>query len=157
MWIAEFSQAAGLNVATVRFYVRQGLLTPSAGMAGGARPYLEFSPRDMRIVAAIRAGQAMGMSLADIKLLMNERRAGGRKVMLQTMVAQREKLSRQAKELAAMVRFIDAKISWLRAGASGAPPEPPRVGASAAGGSGAKRASRAGASLNAQHRRPARP
>lgn len=139
MWIAEFSQAAGLNVATVRFYVRQGLLTPSAGMAGGARPYLEFSPRDLRIVAAVRAGQAMGMSLADIKLLMNERRAGGRKVMLQTMVAQREKLGRQAKELAAMVRFIDAKISWLRAGASGAPPEPPRVGAAA----GAKRASRA--------------
>ena len=38
MWIAEFSEAAGLSVATVRFYVRQGLLTPGAGVAGGARP-----------------------------------------------------------------------------------------------------------------------
>jgi DNA-binding transcriptional MerR regulator len=141
MWIAEFSEAAGLNVATVRFYVRQGLLAPGSGVAGGARPYLEFSPRDLRIVAAIRAGQAMGMSLAEIKLLVTERRAGGRNAMLKAMQAQRDKLGRQAKELAAMVRFIDAKILWLRDGASGVPPEPPKVGAAA----GAKRASRRGA------------
>lgn len=128
MWIAEFSQQAGLSVATVRFYVRSGLLQPKTGLAGGTRPYLEFSPRDLRLVAAIRAGQAMGMSLAEIQLLMNERRAGGRGRILQAMRARRDRLRQQQKELAAMLRFVDAKIAWLQAGAPGVPPEPPKIG-----------------------------
>ncbi len=128
MWIAEFSQQAGLSVATVRFYMRNGLLQPKTGLAGGTRPYLEFSPRDLRLVAAIRAGQAMGMSLAEIQLLMNERRAGGRGRMLQAMVARRDRLRQQQKELAAMLRFVDTKIAWLQAGAPGVPPEPPKIG-----------------------------
>lgn len=128
MWIAEFSEAAGLGVATVRFYVREGLLQPRTGHAGGTRPYLDFSQRDLRVVAAIRAGQAMGMSLAEIKLLMNERRAGGKSRMLQAMLEQRDKLSQRAEELAAMRRFVDEKILWLRADGTGSPPEPPVIG-----------------------------
>lgn len=92
MWIGEFSQAAGLNVATVRFYVRSGLLHPRLGSVGGSRPYMEFSQKDLRTLNAIRAGQAMGMSLAEIKLLASERRVGGKQQMLQAMTAQRDKL-----------------------------------------------------------------
>ncbi|WP_073468704.1 MerR family transcriptional regulator [Rhizobacter sp. OV335] len=123
MWIGEFSERAGLNVATVRFYVRSGLLHPRQGSVGGARPYMEFSEKDLRNLGAIRAGQAMGMSLSEIKLLVSERRAGGRDRMLQAMLAQQEKLNERAEELSAMQKFVDAKISWLRGGAIGAPPE----------------------------------
>ncbi|MDB6002562.1 MAG: MerR family transcriptional regulator [Rhizobacter sp.] len=127
MWIKEFSQAAGLSVGTVRFYVRSGLLHPRLGTAGGSRPYLEFSEKDLRLIAAIKAGQALGMSLTEIKSLVDERRAGGagRTRMLQTMTAHRQKLSQRATELEALIRFVDAKILWLRGGSSGPMPEPP--------------------------------
>jgi DNA-binding transcriptional MerR regulator len=130
MWIAEFSQAAGLNVATVRFYVRTGLLRPKLDSAGGSRPYMHFSQRDLRLVAAIRAGQALGMSLAEIKSLMDARRAGGtgKGKMLQTLTAQREKLGRRVTELEALIQFVDAKIQWLRSDSFGPPPEPPSIG-----------------------------
>ena len=131
MWIGEFAQAAGLRVGAVRFYVRAGLLHPKVGTAGGSRPYLDFSPHDLRVVTAIRAGQALGMSLAEIKALMAERRAGGagKAKMLQAMTTQREKLGQRAAELAALIQFVDAKILWLRAGSVGPMPEPPAVAA----------------------------
>ena len=124
MWIGEFSETAGLNVATVRFYVRSGLLQPSQGSVGGTRPYMEFSQKDLRTLSAIRAGQAMGMSLAEIKLLVSERRAGGRDRMLRAMIVQRDKLNERVREVSAMLQFVEAKIRWLRAGGIGTPPEP---------------------------------
>ena len=126
MWIAEFSEAAGLSVGTVRFYVRSGLLSPKLDSAGGSRPYMYFSDKDLRLVAAIRAGQALGMSLAEIKSLVDERRksGGNHGKMLQTMMEQRERLGQRAAEVAAMIQFVDAKILWLRAGGVGPPPEP---------------------------------
>ena len=125
MWIGEFSRVAGLSVATIRFYVRSGLLHPKPGSVGGSRPYLEFSPKDLRTLTAIRAGQAIGLSLADIKLLAKERRAGVQHQMLQALMAQRDKLQAQAQDLEALRQFVDAKINWLRCGAAGSPPELP--------------------------------
>lgn len=123
MWIGEFSEKAGLNVATVRFYVRSGLLHPRKVSATGARPYMVFSQRDLGVVRAIRAGQAMGMSLVEIKLLASERRAGGKDRLLQAMICQRDRLKARADEIAALQNFVDAKIAWLRGGALGTPPE----------------------------------
>lgn len=123
MWIGEFSEKAGLSVATVRFYVRSGLLHPRKVSSSGARPYMAFSDKDIGVVRAIRAGQALGMSLVEIKLLAHERRAGGKDRMLQAMIAQRDRLDRRANEIAALQKFVDAKIRWLRGGALGTPPE----------------------------------
>ena len=128
MWIGEFANAAGLNVATVRFYVRSGLLQPRQGSVGGTRPYMEFSEKDLRTLSAIRAGQAMGMSLAEIKRLSASVRAGGRERMLQAMIVQRDRLGDRAKEVSAMLQFVDAKIRWLRRGGIGKPPEPSAAG-----------------------------
>lgn len=128
MWIGEFSEKAGLNVATVRFYVRSGLLHPRKTSSSGVRPYMEFSQKDLSVVRAIRAGQAMGMSLAEIKLLASERRAGGKARMLEAMICQCDRLKMRADEIAAMQNFVDAKIAWLRGGALGTPPELAIVG-----------------------------
>lgn len=134
MWIGEFSEAAGLPVGTVRFYVRSGLLHPRLGSAGGSRPYLEFAPRDLRLVASIRAGQALGMSLTEIKALVDERRAGaGSSKMLRTLTAQRGRLRQRATELEALIHFVDAKIAWLQGGRAGPVPEPPAMAADRAG------------------------
>ncbi|MDA8448373.1 MerR family transcriptional regulator [Acidovorax sp. GBBC 3332] len=123
MWIAEFARRAGVKQTTVRHYLREGLLSPRAGPAGGSRPYLEFTESDLRLLSAIQAGQALGLSLQEIKLLIGERRSGSGQVrMLKALTAQRDRLRRRAQELRAMLTFLDRKIAWLEAGAKGPPP-----------------------------------
>ncbi|MFC5500140.1 MerR family transcriptional regulator [Caenimonas terrae] len=123
MWIAEFARRGGVKPTTVRHYVREGLLTPKAGLAGGSRPYLEFTDTDLRLLNAIQAGQSVGMSLREIQTLVAERRSGnGKGKMLRALVSQRDKLRRRGIELHTMLSFLDQKIAWLEAGASGPAP-----------------------------------
>lgn len=123
MWIAEFARRAGVKPTTVRHYLREGLLSPRTGLAGGSRPYLEFTEADLRRLSAIQAGQALGLSLPEIKLLIGERRSGsGHARMLRALTAQRDTLRGRALELQAMLAFLDRKIAWLEAGAKGPPP-----------------------------------
>ncbi|KTT14783.1 helix-turn-helix domain-containing protein [Pseudacidovorax intermedius] len=123
MWIGEFARRAGVKPTTVRHYVREGLLVPKAGLAGGSNPYLEFTEADLRLLAAIQAGQSLGMSLGEIRMLIAERRSGnGRAKLLAALVAQRETLRQRAVGLRTMLAFLDRKIAWLASGASGPPP-----------------------------------
>lgn len=123
MWIAKFALRGGVKATTVRHYVREGLLAPKTGLAGGSRPYLEFSEADLRLLAAIQAGQGLGMSLQEIRLLIAHRRSGnGGTKMLKAMLRHRERLRRNAVELQAMLLFLDKKIAWLEAGAKGPAP-----------------------------------
>ena len=123
MWIAEFARRAGMKQTTIRHYLREGLLSPRTGLAGGSRPYLEFTESDLRLVSAIQAGQALGLSLQEIGLLIGERRSGsGQARMLKALTAQRDKLRSRALDLQAMLAFLDRKIAWLEAGAKGLPP-----------------------------------
>lgn len=112
-----------MKVTTVRHYVREGLLTPKSGSTGGSRPYLVFTDVDLRLVAAIRAGQSLGLSLDSIRQLIAERRIGGSRVkLLKTLVSQREKLRQRAIELQSLRSFLDKKIDWMEAGAQGPAP-----------------------------------
>ncbi|SIQ55503.1 MerR family transcriptional regulator [Pseudacidovorax sp. RU35E] len=123
MWIAEFARRAGVKQTTVRHYLREGLLTPRSGAVGASRPYLDFTESDLRRLSAIQAGQALGLSLPEIKLLIGERRSGGGHArMLQALTAQRETLRGRAVELQAMLAFLDQKIAWLETDAKGPPP-----------------------------------
>jgi len=123
VWIAEFARRAGVRETTVRHYLREGLLSPRTGAAGGSRPYLEFTESDLRLLSAIRAGQALGLALPEIKLLIGERRSGsGHARMLKALTAQRDKLRGRALDLQTMLTFLDRKIAWLEAGAKGPPP-----------------------------------
>ncbi len=123
MWIAEFARRGGVKPTTMRHYVREGLLAPATGLAGGSRPYLEFTEADLRLLGAIQAGQSLGMSLSEIGMLIAERRSGnGRAKLLKALFAQREKLRRRSVELRTMLQYLDRKIAWLESGASGPPP-----------------------------------
>lgn len=123
MWIAEFARRAGVRQTTVRHYLREGLLSPRTGSAGGSRPYLEFTESDLRLLSAIQAGQALGLSLQEIKLLIGELRSGSGHVrMLKALTAQRDKLRDKARELQSMLAFLERKIAWLETGAKGPPP-----------------------------------
>ncbi|MBU1362112.1 MAG: MerR family transcriptional regulator [Gammaproteobacteria bacterium] len=125
MWIAEFASRGGVKTTTVRHYVREGLLVPKAGLAGGSRPYLEFTEADLRLLAAIQSGRGLGMSLSEIRTLIADRRSGnGHAKMLKAMVDQRDKLRRNAAELRTMLKVLDKKIAALEARAY--TPTPPQ-------------------------------
>jgi MerR family copper efflux transcriptional regulator len=124
MLISDFSREAGLSRETVRFYVRLGLLQPQMTLKGGRNPYQQFRQEDLVITELIRIGQALGLSLKEIAVLMEKRRKGklplkGRIVMLKAQLA---KLDIKAIELEKLRAYVRAKIDWQERGEKG--PEP---------------------------------
>jgi MerR family mercuric resistance operon transcriptional regulator len=65
--IGQLAAAAGIPTSTVRFYERRALLKPDARSGGNYRQYGEGALRRLRFV---RAAQATGFSLKDVKELL---------------------------------------------------------------------------------------
>ncbi len=74
MTIGKLADAAGVNVETIRYYQRRGLLEEPAKPLNGQRRYsLELAKR----VRFIKRAQALGFTLAEVGqlLLLNEARS----------------------------------------------------------------------------------
>ena len=67
MTIGRLAKAAGVNVETVRYYQRRGLLREPNKPAGGQRRY---SPAVLQQIGFIRRAQQLGFSLEEVKGLM---------------------------------------------------------------------------------------
>ncbi len=67
MTIGKLADAAGVNVETVRFYQRKGLLEIPEKPLGGTRRYSESSLARIRF---IKAAQKLGFGLSDIRGLL---------------------------------------------------------------------------------------
>ena len=67
MTIGRLAKEAGVNVETVRYYQRRGLLEEPPKPTGGHRRY---SPSVLRRIAFIRRAQALGFSLAEVQSLL---------------------------------------------------------------------------------------
>jgi MerR family mercuric resistance operon transcriptional regulator len=65
--IAKLAQAAGVNVETIRFYQRRGLLTEPAKPLGGIRRYGEA---EVARVLFVKAAQRIGFTLDEIAQLL---------------------------------------------------------------------------------------
>jgi len=61
--IGAFAQAAGVNVETIRFYQRRGLLAEPERPQGGIRRYSEA---DVTRVRFVKTAQALGFSLDEV-------------------------------------------------------------------------------------------
>jgi MerR family mercuric resistance operon transcriptional regulator len=95
--IGGLAKAAGVGVETVRYYQRRGLLPEPARPPGEVRRY---GDEEVRRLLFIRAAQAAGFTLAEIKELLDLDAADDR---------------RRARELAqARVAALDEKIAELR-------------------------------------------
>ena len=68
MKIGELGEKLGVEVETIRFYEREGLLPAPARLAHGYRAY---GPRQAERLAFIRHCRALDMSLSDIKVLLS--------------------------------------------------------------------------------------
>lgn len=64
----ELADAAGVNVQTLRYYERRGLLAEPARSPGGHRMY---SDRDLTILRVIKTAQRLGFSLAEVAELVD--------------------------------------------------------------------------------------
>jgi DNA-binding transcriptional MerR regulator len=64
MRISELARKAGVNVQTLRFYEREGLLPKPARLPSGYREYVR---RDVDRVQFIRSCQDIGFTLKDVK------------------------------------------------------------------------------------------
>ena len=100
MRAGEAARRAGVNVETLRYYERRGLLPEPARMPGGHRRYDEDAVRFLR---AIKDTQALGFTLAEIEeYLLVVRR--GRTLPSEALRTR----------LAAKIDEIDARVAGLR-------------------------------------------
>jgi len=67
MTIGRLAQEAGVNVETIRYYQRRGLLDEPQKPAGGHRRYQASA---LRRIAFIRRAQGLGFSLAEVETLL---------------------------------------------------------------------------------------
>ena len=65
--IGELGKSAGVNVETIRFYQRRGLLVEPSRPLGGIRRYGEISAARIRF---IKSAQKLGFSLDEISTLL---------------------------------------------------------------------------------------
>lgn len=98
--IGKVAQRAGVNIQTVRYYERRGLLAPNGYRESGYRLYTEEAVRKLRF---IKNAQGLGFSLDEIARLLRLR--VGRKL-------QCGKVKKQAQE---RLRIVQDKLSGLRA------------------------------------------
>ncbi|MBR0558482.1 helix-turn-helix domain-containing protein [Neokomagataea anthophila] len=124
MLIGEFSKRTGLSIATIRFYIRKGLLAPEDGRSGGRNPYAHFIERDVQIAAMIRFGQSLGMSLKEIAKVQNEMQQAdiSRERTVELMDLQLQAIELKAKDLRVMADYLRTKRDWIAAGKLGDEP-----------------------------------
>lgn len=65
--IGQLARQAGVGIDTIRYYERDGLLTPAGRLASGYRRYGVIELRRLRF---IRRAKALGFSLEDIRTLL---------------------------------------------------------------------------------------
>lgn len=73
MRIGELARRAGVSAKTVRFYEQEGLLAPPVRSSNGYRDYPDETARRLEFV---RAGQASGLTLAEIRGILEVRDHG---------------------------------------------------------------------------------
>jgi len=100
--IGAFAKLADTNLRTLRYYEEVGLLRPTARSKGGFRYYRES---DRNRVQLIRHMQELGLTLEEIKSLLNDRSVHGDRS--ETMVRVKETL-RASREL------LDSRMAQLQ-------------------------------------------
>ncbi len=75
MQIGQLAESAGLTTKTIRYYESIGLLDPPARTAGGYRSY---GPEVLERLDFIRQSKASGLTLNEIRSILEIKDAGGR-------------------------------------------------------------------------------
>lgn len=113
--IGQLARAAGVNVETVRYYERRGLLAePPRSPAG----YRRYSPEDLWRLQFIARGKALGFTLAEIAEITGD---GGERCTGCIVTAAHGKIAaieQQQRELAATRQRLEALVDVCEGGAA---------------------------------------
>jgi MerR family transcriptional regulator, Zn(II)-responsive regulator of zntA len=121
--VADLARRADVTPATVRYYARIGLLHPVRDAGNG---YRRFSASDLRRVRFIRKAQTLGLSIGDIRAVLDHLEDGDPvcDLVIRLVRKRLEDVRRQLAELEATeARIVGALKRWS------AVPEPTGAGA----------------------------
>ena len=108
MTIGELAKAAEVPTSTVRFYEREKLLKPSGRSASNYRLYAE---EDLDRLRFIRAAQATGFTLGDVKTLLRPAPCG----KVQSLIEHRlGEVERRMAELRHVERVLHGALETCR-------------------------------------------
>lgn len=118
MRIGEVAAAASASTKTLRFYEQAGLLQPAGRTPSG---YRRYAPDVVERVRFIRRGQAAGLTLAEIRTILQIRDAGDAPCgHVERLLADRlDDIDRQITEL----QQLRATVAALHRAATEAEPE----------------------------------
>ena len=107
MAIGELARRAGLRASAIRYYESIGLLPPPARVAGKRR----YDTAALQHLSVITAGQHAGLTLNEIRELLNADKRGRVSVTLQQLAM------RKLPEVDALIVRAEAVRTWLQAAA----------------------------------------
>jgi Cu(I)-responsive transcriptional regulator len=115
MWIGEAAAQAGVNVQTLRYYERRGLLPRAPRRTSG---YREFPDDAVRVVRFIKRAQELGFTLGEVEELLRLRHESRRDRGRIRAVADRRvhQIDRKITELLAMKKALSHLIHCCRDG-----------------------------------------
>lgn len=115
MWVSEAARKAGVNVQTLRYYERRGLLPQPPRRASG---YRELPDEAVRVVRFIKRAQQLGFSLDEVEQLLRLRRDGGRNRRQIRALAERQlrQIEQKIDELDRMRSALRTLVSSCREG-----------------------------------------
>jgi MerR family mercuric resistance operon transcriptional regulator len=133
MRIGELATAAGVNIQTVRYYERRGILAKAERSESGHRLYDE----SIHVVRFVKRAQALGFSLDEISVPLDLRQIKSPRARMQELTAERiDAIEDKIAQLQAMRKALATLFDSCRHGRAGACPilealngksDPPRV------------------------------
>lgn len=115
--IGKLAEAAGVNIETIRYYQRRGLMDEPSKPLGGYRRYL---PEQIKRVRFIKRAQALGFTLDEVGALLTLD-AGCTCVQIRALAVRKMTLIQQKMaDLAAMQKVLGGLVQQCDVGDSGA-------------------------------------
>jgi DNA-binding transcriptional MerR regulator len=104
--IGVLAGMASVNVETVRYYERRGLLDRPPRESG----FRKYTDKDLRRLEFIRSAKRVGFTLSEIKALIGAAEAGCADEMLAAVRAKRDQIDRRLHDLMQQRRRLDMLI-----------------------------------------------
>ncbi len=105
--IGRLARESGVNVETIRFYHRRGILPEPARFGSGHRRY---SSDHVKRVRFIRRAQSLGFTLSEVAGLLDLERHCACASAREKAVEKRALIERKIADLSAMSRALDALV-----------------------------------------------
>ena len=115
--IGKLADSAGVNIETIRYYQRRGLLNEGVKPIGGHRHY---SVNDAKRVRFIKRAQALGFTLAEVEGLLTLNAAGACKETRAMATHKLGLIQQKMADLAVMRQALGALVQQCDAGNGGA-------------------------------------